>query len=906
MKHILKFLLFFLVTSAIFAQNVPPVLVAEIEKKIQYLSLTRVELDVKIFGCLAETKMTMTFYNPHHRELAGDLYFPLPEGATISGYALDIKGVMVDGVVVEKQKGRVVFEKIVRRGIDPGLVEWVKGNNFKTRVFPIPANGSRRLMAKYISELIYRDNSPFYYLPLNFKEKINEFAIRVEVIKAVSKPKIKQGKLANFNFKKWRESFVAETKLKDAKLTEDLIIALPDIDKKRVMVEKSPDGDYYFCINDLSPLSEQKKKNTLSKSLKHITILWDISGSRGKTDHEKEIRILRNYFQRFHKKKISLDLIFFRNKKTKPQYFEITGGNIESIINKIKNVDYDGGTQLGSISPGRSERVPDFYLLFADGLSNFGKEEPEGFKAPVYIFSEDSSANHSFLWYLALKTGGEYFNLNLLDDKIILKRIGISPYSFISAAINNKEVLSLYPRTPQPVQNRFTIVGKLLSKKARIILNYGTKGKTLKKAEFTVSKADAGEGNLLRTFWAQKKIQELMVFPKRNYKELVETGRHYGLVTPGTSLIVLDNVDQYVEHRIVPPESRPEWREEYYERIEQLDSNKKKEEQDHIEYILRLWKERIEWWARDFSQKPAKPKMVKKVTEPRTQPTTEEVTANLALSSLLERVPQAIAGIVKDEEGSVIPGVSITLINTNSDRSQTTVTNVNGIYFFTVISSGVYELKAEMPGYQSVKIKNIRFSSGDKLTYSIILKMTAIEEEITVAGIERAPSPPDLLPAAPTIAIKPWNPQTPYLKALKKASQENVFPVYMKQKEEYGDSPAFFLDSADFFFKQNQPELGLQILSNIAELEMENAILLRILAHRLAQLGKLKLSTLAFEEVLNLRPEEPQSWRDLALVLARQGKYRRAIELLNHVDLQRLEDLYLGTLQMGMALKNMS
>ena len=39
----------------------------------------------------------------------------------------------------------------------------------------------------------------------------------------------------------------------------------------------------------------------------------------------------------------------------------------------------------------------------------------------------------------------------------------------------------------------------------------------------------------------------------------------------------------------------------------------------------------------------------------------------------------------------------------------------------------------------------------------------------------------------------------------------------------------------------------------------------------------------AFEEVLRLRPEEPQSHRDLALVLAQLGQYGRALELLQHV-----------------------
>ncbi len=87
------------------------------------------------------------------RQPAGDLYFPLPEGTAVSGYALDINGVMVDRAVVEKQKGHQFFKKILYRGIDPGLVEWVKGNNFKIRVFPIPARGTRTVMVRYPGEL---------------------------------------------------------------------------------------------------------------------------------------------------------------------------------------------------------------------------------------------------------------------------------------------------------------------------------------------------------------------------------------------------------------------------------------------------------------------------------------------------------------------------------------------------------------------------------------------------------------------------------------------------------------------------------------------------------------------------------------------------------------------------------
>jgi len=52
-------------------------------------------VQTKVYGFLAETEMTLTFHNPTWKTVEGDFYFPLPEGATVTGYALDINGAMV-------------------------------------------------------------------------------------------------------------------------------------------------------------------------------------------------------------------------------------------------------------------------------------------------------------------------------------------------------------------------------------------------------------------------------------------------------------------------------------------------------------------------------------------------------------------------------------------------------------------------------------------------------------------------------------------------------------------------------------------------------------------------------------------------------------------------------------------
>jgi len=232
------------------AQEAPPALMVKEDGESRPLGLKKLRAEAKIYGFVARTSMTMTFYNPEDRVMEGTLYFPLPEGSTVSGYALDIEGKMIDGVAVEKTKGRVVFEKIVRQGIDPGLVEWTKGNNFKTRVYPIPAKGTRTIRVDYVSELIGGGEAPAYRLPLHMKENLEEFSVRLEVVKPTEVPTVEAAGLANFSFEKWEENYVAEATREDYQPSHDLVVAIPDAGAGHALVEKSADGTYRFAVED--------------------------------------------------------------------------------------------------------------------------------------------------------------------------------------------------------------------------------------------------------------------------------------------------------------------------------------------------------------------------------------------------------------------------------------------------------------------------------------------------------------------------------------------------------------------------------------------------------------------------------------------------------------------------------
>jgi tetratricopeptide (TPR) repeat protein len=125
------------------------------------------------------------------------------------------------------------------------------------------------------------------------------------------------------------------------------------------------------------------------------------------------------------------------------------------------------------------------------------------------------------------------------------------------------------------------------------------------------------------------------------------------------------------------------------------------------------------------------------------------------------------------------------------------------------------------------------------------------------------------------VALTPWDPDTPYTKALEAAAPAARVAVYLAQRKDYANAPSFYLDCADFFLKKGDEPMALQVLSNVAELRLDDPALLRVVAHRLTQLGQLSTAATIFGEVLRLRPEEPQSHRDLALVLARRATLQK-------------------------------
>ncbi len=123
-----------------------------------------------------------------------------------------------------------------------------------------------------------------------------------------------------------------------------------------------------------------------------------------------------------------------------------------------------------------------------------------------------------------------------------------------------------------------------------------------------------------------------------------------------------------------------------------------------------------------------------------------------------------------------------------------------------------------------------------------------------------------------TIQLKKWEPDAPYSARLRQAP--DVYRVYLDERPSYAHSTAFFLDAADILFEKGESVLALRVLSNLAEMGLENRDILRILTYRLLQAQRPALAIPLLRKVVALAPDEPQSYRDLGLALAADRRYR--------------------------------
>lgn len=950
------------------------------------LRVVKLDVSVRITGTLAVTTMDMTVHNLFPRILEGEFEFPITEGQTISRFALDINGHVRDGVVVPKEKARATFETIIKRKIDPALMEWTRGNTFRSRIYPLPANGTRRIVIAYEQQLRASSDGYLYSLPFAFTDTVQAFSFVMDVAAFGTRPVLSGSDWKNVDFTPNGRTYHAETHLKNAVIDRLFQCLIPVRSGTTFTAVNDFDGQKYFATF-LGIPSQRTRRSAPSR----ITLAWDASLSGTKRDIDKELNVLDNFFRLYPN--VEVTLAPFAISTLPAQKFRVTSGNWSALRTVLRSTVYDGGTQF-AIAP-LARGGTDLYLLFSDGISTFGAAATPPSDAEVITIASSTTANHALLSDIARRSGGSYLNLaeGTIDDAVDL--LAYRPVRLASVRIEQGDVDGLYPVGGQVTNDMVTIGGILKSDEAVIELQFESGPGTARLERVRISgREDFDSGTTVARLWAHSELDRYGADPVRNEAAITAIGQRFGIVTQGTSLIVLELLEDYVRFNIEPPASEPALLAQWAERRKGIRNDSLRRRSLHKEEILALWDQRKQWYDRVID--PYLPVTVAPhidtamITIRSTTDSTGAVNGNvhgLITTWNGEPVSGATVRILGSKRGAISRGngtfaianmpagsyqVLVTAIgqdsitsnidvlvghdyainvrvpemdprrrplpgqylkgnsfnirggrsivvngdgfNIRGSRTTETQVLVDGLTVTeqstdglgssdTTISAGMpiplatEVVQAQTGGFgaeygnaiDGVVNTAIPAKATDSRSNAIARRYSEVSgvglsgKGSTVKGSPVTTTPGDSKKERATsgsIMLIDSDSSTSYLSAMKNAKPADAYRVYLTLRPQYENSPQFYLDAADILRSKGRMDEALRVLSNIAELKAEDHEQLRVLASRLLQLGHADLAVLMYEDVLRIRGEEPQSYRDLGLALAAAKRYPDAIRYL--------------------------
>lgn len=759
-----------------------PLLIAPAAEQPVQLRQARIEGEVQ--AGIAQTRITLEFHNPNQRVLEGELQFPLGEGQQITGFALDINGELREAVPVPKDRGRQVFEEIARRGVDPGLLEQTVGNQFRLRVYPLPAGGSRRVQLVVREPLAYAGQGWRWTLPLQFVAGAAAVELDVQAPKDVdsgSTPfRIADGRLH------WQG--------RGAQLPAQLPWTLPAERKAQVQVARWQD-DHYLLAQLPVPTSAAPRRVP-----SEVGLLWDGSGSAGQRDRTREFALLDRYFAAMGEGNVALTVL--RDRAEQLRRFRIRGGDWSELRRALMAVQPDGASALAQWQPQPEVKE---YLMVSDGLLTYGPEALPALAAGQRLFAISSAGartDASRLRGWSEAHAGTFVALGSDIDAAARELLSAPLDVQIDAGRGVQDVV--VDRRSQ-AQGWLWLHARLAAE--GVPMRVRVAGGEWQALPATQENED---GDLLAGLWAQARLQQLSADRRGNREAMQRLSQQFSLVGPDTSLIVLETLDDYLRYAIRPS---GKLRAEYDQRFARQVADRDAADRQRLDKVVTQWQQRQQWWNRSWP----------KGTPPQVDSKALEVAAGAP--------PAPVAMLV-----APAPAAAEMQSNAATARQR-----------------------------------------------SVPRPAPAPAPMMEAAADAMAAEPAAANDGQLGIRLAAWQPDSPVARRLRQGPASQLYDRYLAERAANADSSAFFLDVADLLIEQGQRDLALRVLSNLAEMDLDNRHLLRVLGYRLLQADAPALAVPVFEQVLAMGQEEPQSFRDLGLALAAAGKPQQALAPLYQV-----------------------
>ncbi|HLG16159.1 MAG TPA: VIT domain-containing protein [Blastocatellia bacterium] len=544
------------------------------------LKIKSVKVTTTIDSQVATTKVEQVFENDTPYRLEGSYFFPIPESGSISDFAIYDGDKRMAGEVVERNKARQIYNELVRKIIDPGLLEYAGKDLFQANVFPIEPRSTKKIDLAYTQVLKNEGGTVSYRYDLGSGRRllphpIGQIAASVEInspvdLKNIYSPSHKIS-VSRDGERRARLSF--EGTGEDTQRDFQLYYSLSEKDfGLSLLTHREPGKDGYFLML-ISPKVEIAEAERIPKD---VVFVFDTSGSMSGEKIEKAKAALRFGVESLADRD-RFNIVSFSGeehllKAGMAAADRAAKRDAQTFIDRLRA---EGGTNINdSLAAAlrqfhESDRTA-LIVFMTDGLPTVGTTDVK------QILKNIADANRARVRIFSFGVGYDV-NTSLLD-KISAENRGASDYiepkedlevklSNFFAKVNYPVLSDLrldfggvetelsYPRSLPDLfrGSQLTIVGRYKNAASDATLRLtGKVGARAASFSFSSQRfpAERSDNQFLPRLWATRRVGDLLEQIRLNganrelIDEIVALGTRYGIVTPYTSFLVTEDVKQ--------------------------------------------------------------------------------------------------------------------------------------------------------------------------------------------------------------------------------------------------------------------------------------------------------------------------------------------------------------------------
>jgi uncharacterized protein YfaP (DUF2135 family) len=543
------------------------------------LRLETMDVAVRLHGGIAETVVTTRFHNGGQDILEGRFTLQMPDSSIVTGYALDVDGKMIDGVLLDQIEARRAYEAQVRQNIDPGLGEVSRSFQFSTRVYPIAPGSSRTVRIRFVTALAPGQG---YRLPLDGGAKVGRLSVSV----MASGGRLPDVQLPGAPRLEWTRQGAGDRvawHVDGAALEGNLSIA-PAAGAGAIAVGAGPRGERFFEIADSAPAGEREAPRPRS-----VAVLWDRSLSRADDRLADEIALVRAWLEDIRPESIML-VLFDSSGAERVQLSDPA-----AVAERLAGVRYRGASSYAPLAA--QEIRADACLLFTDGLVTIDRRAVLAPSCPVTAVSSAADADRPALAALAAASGGEALRLTESNRADILKRLGSRGARVVRVRSTSGAAIDAV-RLEAPLGG-WRLVGPMPGS-GGIVVTLGGVAAGRSERVYSAPQTEA-DWSGAAALWAADRLAVRSAAGQEKRDALVAFARRYSVAGPDISFLVLETAEDYARSKVEPPANFPaDQIAEYRKTVAEAAEEESEKRGSRLATLVSAWEAQKSWWRSRF------------------------------------------------------------------------------------------------------------------------------------------------------------------------------------------------------------------------------------------------------------------------------------------------------------------